>query len=196
MSDKRTIAVYDKMVEEYGAITAANEPDPAHFAFIKLLPKNGFVLDLGCGPARSSAEFVKAGMRVDPVDASIEMVKLANKTHSVGARQATFDEISGTNIYDGIWASFSLLHAPESAFPGHLNALKQALKPGGWFHIAMKLGTGEERDSISRQYSYYSEAELTRHLKNAGFEVVEVTTGESAGLSGEVAPWVALLTQG
>ena len=41
----------------------------------------------------------KSGLRVDPIDASIEMVKLANSLYNLKARQAEFSDIDGEDIY-------------------------------------------------------------------------------------------------
>lgn len=195
MTDHQTIAVYDAMVEEYAKLTLSSAPDPTLEAFIGRIDPGGLVLDLGCGPANASAEMRKAGLQVDPVDASIEMVNLANVTHDIGARQAVFDDITGSGIYDGIWANFSLLHASAEAFTRHLDALYRASKPGGWFHLGMKLGTGSVRDRLARRYTYYSQAELSAHLTGAGFHIVETRLGEDPGLAGEVEPWVIMLAR-
>ena len=195
MSDNETIAVYDEQVEKYASLVSDGKADPVLQGFIKSLPKNGYVLDLGCGTGNSSVLMQKYGLRVDPVDASKEMVNHANKNYNIDARQATFDDLKAINSYDGIWTNFSLLHAPIEDFPRYLKAIHMALVPNGIFHIAMKLGNGMLRDSIGRMYSYYSEEELTTHLKNAGFAILDKTFGEEPGLSGEIAPWITILSK-
>lgn len=195
MTDRETIAAYDARVETYAGLVERDAPDPALVAFIGRLPAGGFVLDLGCGPAQASATMRDHGLRVDPVDASPEMVRLANETHAIGARVANFDAIEGTAIYDGIWANFSLLHAPPEDFPRYLSALHTALKPRGAFHIGMKLGSGARRDRLGRFYAYYTEAELTGHLETAGFTILDSAKGEDMGLAGDVEPWITLTAQ-
>lgn len=192
MTDRETIAAYDARVETYAGLVEQDIPDPALVAFIERVPAGGFVLDLGCGPANASATMRDHGLRVDPVDASPEMVRLANETFGIGARVADFDAIGGEAIYDGIWANFSLLHAPPKDFPRYLSALHTALKPGGAFHIGMKLGSGARRDRLGRYYAYYSQADLTAHLETAGFTVLNSATGEGMGLAGDVEPWITL----
>ena len=95
------------------------------------------------------------------------------------------------SVYDGVWANFSLLHAAREDFPRHLAAIQKALKPGGAFHIALKAGTGAERDRIGRHYTYYTEDELTGLLKAAGFTVGSYRRGRDKGLSGEDADWIS-----
>jgi len=192
MADRDTIAAYDAAIEEYTKLTRKAQPDPALLRFIALIKPGGTVLDLGCGPADASATMRDKGLLVDPVDASAEMVRVANETHDIGARQAVFDDINAVDAYDGVWASFSLLHAARADFGRHVEAVYRALRSGGWFFMGMKLGTGEKRDRLGRQYAYYSKEELVDHLITAGFTIEESETGQALGLAGDVEPWIAL----
>lgn len=194
-TDRETIAVYDAETSRYAAMMESEGEEPGLAGFIADLPEGGLVLDLGCGPGNASAAMRKAGLRVDPVDASREMVKLANATYDIGARVATFDDVTESDAYDGVWANFSLLHAPANRFPDHLKQLHDALKSGGLFHIGMKMGDGESRDGLGRRYAYYSEETLNTLLKAAGFTRVRSQTGEGVGLSGETSPWVIILSR-
>jgi 2-polyprenyl-3-methyl-5-hydroxy-6-metoxy-1,4-benzoquinol methylase len=193
MSDPETLGVYAQQADKYARMTHdANTADPILHAFVQCLPEGGHVLDLGCGPGDSAAKMAANGFRVTATDAVAEMVDLASKHDGVTAKQATFDDISGTDIYDGIWANFSLLHASKSDMPRHLAALSQALKPGGVLHIALKTGTGERRDKIGRHYSYYTQDELTGLLGAAGLKVQNVVTGSGTGLDGSISEWMAV----
>jgi len=193
VSDAETLEVYARQADQYAKLTnAANTDDPALAAFIADIPAGGRVLDLGCGPGASAAGMARAGLRVDAFDPVAEMVALASRHEGVAARQAGFEDVTGRAVYDGIWANFSLLHAPRADMPRHLARICKALKPGGRFHIAVKTGSGASRDSIGRLYSYYSEPELRALLEAAGLSVFDRRIGEGAGLSGEVAPWIAL----
>lgn len=197
MSDRTTIGVYDAQADAYASRTDTyNLDDPRLRDFIAACPAGGHVLDLGCGPGTSAAEMARAGLRVTALDASAEMVARAGRHDGVTARQGTFDDISEQDAYDGIWANFSLLHAPRAAFPRLLAALKGALKPGGVFHIGMKLGEGEARDRIGRFYSYYSEDELIAYLEAAGFSVTDRRHGRGAGLDGTVSDWISVAAHG
>lgn len=195
MPDAETLSVYDQRVEEYAQAFQGKRPDPDLVRFMAHVAEGGFVLDLGCGPARASAIMREAGLRVDPVDASQGMVELANRQHAIGARLATFDDLEAVDAYDGVWANFSLLHAPRDRFRDHLAAIFAALKPGGWFHIGMKTGTGERRDRLGRFYTFYGEAELAALLEAAGFGVAAQSRGRDKGLAGTLDPWVTMLAQ-
>jgi SAM-dependent methyltransferase len=179
-ADRQTLTVYDAQAEAYAA-RRDGWIEPGLPEFMAQLPAGGSVLDLGCGPGDSALNMQQAGFRVDAVDASAEMVKAANAL-GVNARQATFDEIEGEAVYDGVWASYSLLHAPREAMPGHLARLRRALKPGGYFHIGMKLGTGAKRDPLGRLYTYYGEDELEGLLRTAGLTPVARELSSGIGL--------------
>lgn len=192
MPDEKTITFYDTAAERYANLTDTGTPSENLTAFMALLPKGGSVLDLGCGPARSSVHMREAGFKPDPVDASTGMIELANKTHNIGARFATFNDIDMVDAYDGVWANFSLLHAPLGDLPRYLLAISKALHSKGVFHIAMKVGAGAERDKIDRLYSYVSVSKLRGLLKDAGFEVLDVVEGHEVGCAGTNDPFVVM----
>lgn len=191
--DGETLAAYASRVDEYLSMSHKGKPQQDLREFIAVLPKSGHVLDLGCGPGMYAAVMVAAGLTVDATDASAEMVASARDHFHLDARQAQFSDLDANKAYDGVFASFSLLHAPKSDLPGHLARIQNALKPGGLLFLAMKTGTGEHRDSLGRFYAYYTTQELTDHLSHAGFSNIEVKrTGRSDGLSGDTAAYAIL----
>lgn len=192
MVDRETISVYDTKAADYAKLLNNQAPDPQLVAFMRLLPDGGRVLDLGCGPATSSAHLRDAYFRPDPIDASAGMVMLANETYDINARVMTFDEIDMVSEYAGVWANFSLLHAPRTDLPRHLDAVAAALVPQGVLSIGMKTGTAETRDGIGRMYTYVTIPELSGLLNDAGFSILAVDEGEGVGLAGSVDPWVVI----
>lgn len=192
MTDHETIAVYDTRAGDYAKLEPSETPSDTLAAFIKALPDGARVLDLGCGPGSSARHMDRAGCVVDALDASAEMIELASSIDGVTARQASFDDISGAALYDGVWANFSLLHAARTDMPKHLAAIHTALKPGGLFHIAVKEGSGEGRDNLGRHYTYYTESGLTALLQTAGFSVGPYRRGRDKGLSGTDDNWISV----
>lgn len=201
MSDRDTLAVYAKAAGDYAKRFARIEDaDVDQFsdlkAFFALLPDNGLVLDLGCGPGQWAAKIRAAGYRVQAMDASPEMAALANERFDLDVTVGVFEDLTAEGVYDGVWANFSLLHAPKAEMPGHLQLIFRALKPGGAFHIGLKLGEGEGRDHLGRFYSYYGEVELTGLLEAAGFTVTRKRTGSAKGLAGTEDTYVILTAHG
>ncbi len=194
MSDEKTIGVYDAQATKYVKLVSRPEPDQDLRAFMDAVPAGGRVLDFGCGPGNSAAMMRDAGFVVDATDGSAEMVRVAAETFGITVQHATFDTLDASGIYDGIWANFSLLHAPKAELDDHLTRIHKALKLGGVFHIGTKLGTGEERDKIGRLYSYYQEDELLGHLIKVGFTPRTTRHGRDKGLSGEMADFIIVLS--
>jgi len=197
MSDHETLAVYATQAAKYAALTDdVARGDPLLDRFIAQLPEGGLALDLGCGPGASAGRMAAADLLVDAWDPVPEMLDLAGRYSGVTARQAGFDDLTQADVYDGIWANFSMLHTPRSAWPRQLAAVARALHPGGLFHIGTKLGAGEERDTIGRLYTYVTEGELEDLLRAAGLTPEFTKRGRDKGLSGEMADWIAVQAHG
>ncbi len=191
-TDHETIQVYDERAEEYASVTANHIETPFLQDFIAALPSGARVLDLGCGPGLFAQVMQEAGLSVDATDASAEMVTLANQQPDVSARQENFAQLNATNEYDGVWANFSLLHAPRADMPNHLARIHAALKPGGQFDLSVKTGTGDKRDQLGRYYTYYQPDELQGLLEAAGFTVTKMTPGRDKGLDGALSDWISV----
>jgi len=193
--DKETLAYYGRAAGEYAERTAHLEKDPALEAFIAALPKGARVLDLGCGPGVMAERMATEGLSVLATDAVPEMVEMAAARPGVEARVARFDEIEGAAEFDGVWANFSLLHAPRGDLPGHLAAIHRVLRPGGLFHIGMKTGEGEKRDELGRLYTFVTEVELRGMLESADFSVLDAARGREAGMTGVPEDWITILAR-
>ena len=191
--DPKTIAIYDDKTNEYAAMTEGVPHDLVRFH--GYLPNAGRILDYGCGPGTSAAYLAKEGHIADAFDASKKMVAYAQKHSGVTAWQATFDQFNAQDTYDGIWASFSLLHAAREDIPAFLQNIHTAIKNGGMLYIAMKLGSGRHRDDLQRLYTYVSEVELRTWLTDAGFDWIDHTTGETPGLDGSMSAWIGVFAR-
>nr|WP_237212659.1 class I SAM-dependent methyltransferase [Ruegeria lacuscaerulensis] len=164
----------------------------ARMAFAEAIVEGGYVLDLGAGPGSDSAFFLREGLKVRALDATPAFVEYARE-HGVDAHLATFDDVTEEAEYDGIYASFSLLHAPRKDFPRYLAAIHKALKPGGIFFLGLKLGTGEHRDDLDRHYTYFSQTEIEAALAEAGFTIDRISTGMGTGLAGSYDSFILVL---
>ncbi len=186
--DDETMAVYATEAGRYADLTGERSPELD--VFLGLVTPGGRILDLGCGPGHDAAVMAGRGFEVDAMDASAEMVAEARARHGLAARVAGFDDVDAEASYDGVWASFSLLHAPKADMPGHLRRLHSALRPGGRIMVGLKTGEGERRDRLGRFYAYYTRDELVGLMEDAGFGVTSEFVGADAGLDGAVAPWI------
>ncbi|QBY01653.1 class I SAM-dependent methyltransferase [Rhodophyticola sp. CCM32] len=195
MTDRTTIETYSSRARQYQALEISDMQVQSLAGFLDGLPPGAALLDLGCGPGHHAAEMQAAGFQVTALDATPAFVEAA-RARGVAARLGSFDDLTETDAYAGIWASFSLLHAPRADLPRHLRAIATALQPGGRLFLGMKLGQGEGRDDIGRFYNYYSESELRTRLAEAGLTVSHVQTGEERGLAGSIDPYILITAHG
>ena len=189
MTDAQTLAAYARDAARYAAMPMTQAQTVALADFITRLPPQADVLDVGCGPGLQAAAMIRAGHRVTGIDPTRDFVTEALH-NGVDARLGTVEDVTETRAYDGIYASFSLLHAPRADIPGHITRLARALKPGGTLFIGMKLGEGEDRDALGRFYSYVSELDLRGWLKAAGLTTDRTVTGTGKGLAGTDDPFI------
>lgn len=195
MTDKRTIDAYSTRVADYLSVPLPPEQIEARMAFAEAVVDGGYVLDLGSGPGSDSAFLQRQGLRVRAIDATPAFVEHA-RDNGVDAHLGTFDDVTEEAEYDGIYASFSLLHAPRADFARHLSAIHKALKPEGIFFLGLKLGTGEHRDDLDRYYTYFSQTEIEEALTQAGFTIDRITTGMGTGLAGSYDGFILVLAHG
>jgi SAM-dependent methyltransferase len=181
-ADAATLAVYDRDAAAYAEWSSASPRGPLQ-AFLARMPEGGAALDLGCGAGWAAAEMTAAGLRVRAVDGSAGLVAEARR-RGVPAEEARFEEIAEVDAYDGVWASYSLLHAPRETMPDLLARIRRALKPGGVLYLGLKEGEGERRDALGRRYVYWSEPALTEALAAGGFGAPVITRETSTGWDG------------
>ena len=120
----------------------------------------------------------------------LDLSTLGSKKFGVDIAQGSYEDITETAHYDGIWSSFSMLHVLRTDVPRHLTAIKCALKPNGKFVIGVKIGTGEKRDSIGRRYTYFTREELDKLLLDAGLIPTDHFEGSEVGLAGTIDPFI------
>ena len=188
--DIKTLQVYETQSSKYLENVTKEHPSKTLKYFAANIPKESNVLDYGCGPGLAAEYLANLGHSVTAFDASQNMLELVPKHERIKSYQATFDAFSENGIFDGIWASFSLLHAKRRDFPHLLTSIKRALKPYGVFSIGLKLGAGEKRDKLGRRYTFVSQNELDQLLKSSGFNVFDHILGKDIGLDGVMSEWV------
>src|SRR5438874_3167717 len=80
--------------------------------FISRLPLGSKILDCGCGPGMDTERFSQLGYSVTAIDLSDRFVKLASaRVPSAIVQRMDMRYLAFPNaVFDGVWASFSLLH--------------------------------------------------------------------------------------
>ena len=192
--DNITIDIYNKNAARYADLDIDKVSLKAYRDFSHALPRNGIVLDYGCGPGYFSKKFLADGFKVDAFDASEKMIEIASMETRVNWWVGDFKSFRATKHYDGIWANFSLLHAPKKEIIQLIQTIFKSLKPHGLFSLGLKLGTGEKRDKIGRKYSYFEEYEIRKILSKQEFYYISHHLGEAKGLDGASANFIIILS--
>ena len=115
--------------------------------FLKYLPDNGYILDLGCGSGRDTRAFLDKGFTVNAIDGSIELCTLASEYTGIDVKCMDFMQVECHEKYDAIWACASMLHIGSDMLPEVVNKLRDAIRPNGIWYMSFKYGDFEgERD--------------------------------------------------
>ena len=194
-ADQKTLDVYNKYISDYEKLISKELKDANLDIFMKMIKSDGKVLDLGCGTGTASLELLKNGFAPFPIDASLEMIKVAEALLEIKPRQISFDEIEEHDFYDAIWANFSLLHIKKNKFSDILKRLFFALTEEGILFFSLKRGVGESRDKLGRFYSYYEKGEIEKNLEKANFQTTKYVEGLSIGLSGDEESWMGVFCE-
>lgn len=139
----RTIDYYEKNAESFANGTIDVEFADVQDKFISLLPANGYIIDLGCGSGRDSKYFIEKGFRVDAVDGSESLCRIAARNTGIAVRHMLFGELDADEIYDGIWACSSILHLPKDELRDVVYKMIRAAKCGGYIYTSFKYGDFE-----------------------------------------------------
>jgi 2-polyprenyl-3-methyl-5-hydroxy-6-metoxy-1,4-benzoquinol methylase len=166
-----TIRYYNENARAYFDSTVALDMSNLYGPFLKHLRPGSKVLDAGCGSGRDSLFFKNQGFQVTAFDASKEMVKLASELLDQKVLLMSFEDLSLTEQYDGIWACASLLHVEKAKLSRVVAELAKHLKDGGVFYISFKYGR-EEYWKEGRYFNHLDEDTLKEILQ----EVPELRT--------------------
>lgn len=183
---------YNTNAKEFFENTVNVDMSPHYKEFLKMIPKNGHILDAGCGSGRDTYMFKSFGYEVTAFDKSEEMCKLASEYTGEEVLCLTFQEIEFEPIFDGIWALASLLHVPSHEIENVLNKLKDSLKSKGVMYASFKYGDFEgERNG--RFFNDFTEESVRELFSQIGFEINKTWISNDARKGRENEKWVNIL---
>ena len=141
--------------------------------FLKLLPKGGYILDFGCGSGRDTKYFLGKGFRVDAVDGSERLCRIASGNAGIDVRQMLFSELEADEVYDGIWACASILHLPRKELEDVFKRMLRAVRHGGYIYASFKYGEFEGFRN-GRFFTDFTEKSFEKFASFAAAEFVMV----------------------
>jgi ubiquinone/menaquinone biosynthesis C-methylase UbiE len=169
----RTIKHYDSIAADYVDGTAAVVVNKQIDQFISLL-EGKVVLDLACGPGHDSDYLSDNNLICYGADLSAGMLSIAKKRYPGEFVRMNFFHLGfAENVFDGVWASSTVVHADRQDLPGVLSSLRKTIKDQGILGIiTVKKIDKPENPEDPRKYSMYGQQELEDYLKQEGFEIV------------------------
>ncbi|MFY9277395.1 MAG: methyltransferase domain-containing protein, partial [Clostridium sp.] len=185
---------YNKNSEEYFNSTLNVNMTNTYKAFLKLVPKGGKILDLGCGSGRDSMNFIKLGYEVTAVDGSKELAKKASALLGKEVIVSTFEELELKEKFHGIWACASLLHIKREDLKTVLNNLYNNLEDNGVFYMSFKYGEKEYVDDKNRYFNCFTDESIISFInENTKYNILGLyITEDKLGRVNEV-KWVNLI---
>lgn len=111
--------------------------------FLKYVPRNGRILDFGCGSGRDTKAFLDMGFQVRAIDGSQELCRLASEFTGINVECMDFFALNDVACYDAIWACASIIHVPSDQLGQLLNKMRMSLVDEGVIYISFKQGDFE-----------------------------------------------------
>ena len=189
-----TLDYYNKNSEEYFNSTLNVDMTNTYKEFLKLVPKGGKILDLGCGSGRDSMNFMKLGYEVTAVDGAKELAKKASVLLGKEVIVSTFEELELKEKFHGIWACASLLHIKREDLKTVLNNLYNNLEDNGVFYMSFKYGEKEYVDDKNRYFNCFTDESIISFInENTKYNILGLyITEDKLGRVNEV-KWVNLI---
>ena len=174
---------YDRGSRDYGDYfkTPHQFIEPERQQFIQQLSAGSKILDCGCGPGMDAEKFSQLGYNVTAIDLSERFVSLTKErvqtatVKKMDMRHLEFPQAS----FDGLWASFSLLHIRASDIEQTLSGFRIVLRPHGLLFAAVHRGpktewvkttiSGMERNTYVQEWV---QTEIEDVFRSSGFTIL------------------------
>ncbi len=183
----KTIEYYDNMAKNFVEDTVSVDFKEIQDKFLKLLKEGDSVLDFGCGSGRDTKYFIEKNMKVDAIDGSVELCKIAQKYTGINVRPMLFQQLDEEEKYDGIWACSSILHLPKKELKGIFEKMLKALKKGGIIYTSFKDGIfeGERNGRYFTDFTIQDFRKFVSNLEELSIEEYWITNDVRQGRGDE-----------
>jgi SAM-dependent methyltransferase len=206
---KPTLQWYSDNAELFFETWKDELPERALQSFIievkKIKKGTAKILDSGCGPGHHSVFFGKDGFEVVGIDFAHKAIdiakknKIANTTFIYGDMRQLETVFKGErNIFDGIWASGSLVHINSEALVLQFHQFMAHLKPSGILGVTFQIGFDSEQQEDGRFFERYkNELIIQKELERANFSILNKSvdySGKSTTRK-KIKTWVCFIAQ-
>lgn len=182
-----TKKVYDKHAQAYNdRFMPMDSYDEGYAEFCEMIPENGKLLELACGPGNITTKIYKQrpDLEILATDFSESMIKIARQN----VPAAAFDILDikklsdHSYVYNGVICGFGMPYLSDEECSVLIKDVAKVLKPHGVFYFSTMEGTaadsGYEFSSFGGDdqlyINYHEESFLKKCLETNGFEVVKL----------------------
>lgn len=192
MSEKTDVEKsYDLISDDWQKFRSSTGINKCIVDFVDFIPRNGKVLDIGCGTGYPIAQYlVEHGFCVTGLDISQKMIDKANKSNLKNATFIKKDilEFSSDFLFDGVIAFDSIWHIAKEKQPDVYRKISSLMNYGA--HLIFTHGNhdSETIGTMFNQKFYYSALnidELKTVFSEAGLKVISLTENYKEPSTGE-----------
>ena len=189
----RTVDYYNENAKDFVQGTISVDFTKVQHKFIDKLEKGDYILDFGCGSGRDTKYFIDNGFKVDAIDGSEELCKLASDYTGINVKHMYFQQLSDVDKYNGIWACSSILHLKYEELVRVIEKMNLALKQNGIIYTSFKYGDfeGERNGRYFTDITEISFKKLIENIKNLKIEEYWITSDVRPGRGEE--KWLNLI---
>ena len=196
----QTIAAYERSAADCLARWSKRRlrRPPLLREWLRHLPVDARLLDLGCGGGQDAGNLRRRGYRVVGLDRTNALLAAGRRRDPslplvlADLRQFPFQAMS----FDGLWAAASLMHLPKPVARRVLIDLCRLVRPGGFLAATVTYGvkSGIVTDGWvpGRYFARWNKDELARAVRRAGWEILELRVVTNRERKGR---WLNLLAQ-
>lgn len=191
----KTLSYYNKNAHDFVEKTKDVSFSKVQDEFLSYMSANSLILDFGCGSGRDTKYFLEKGYKVDAIDGSAELCRLASEYTGIKVKRRLFSELSADSLYDGIWACSSILHLSKEELRVVLHKMMKATKDNGYIYTSFKYGEFEGYRN-ERYFTDFTEDSFETFIKDVpGLKMIEYWISEDVCPGRGEEKWLNLILQ-
>lgn len=185
---------YERNAKEYIESTINCDMSFHYNKFLKYIPKNGKILDIGFGSGRDIKYFMEHDYEVEGIDIVPIFVQIGEQS-GYRVSKLSVENMEYENEFDGIWACASLLHIKREKLVRTLVKCIKALKRNGVLYCSFKYG---DRENIieDRYFNYINEKIIDNISKKNNFKILEIYQSYDVRSERSSEVWINIIIQG
>jgi SAM-dependent methyltransferase len=196
----QTIDAYERSAKECVARwnRRRHRRPPLLVDWLRSLPDDARLLDLGCGGGKDAGALDQRGYRVVGLDRTNALLVAGRRRYpSLPLVRADFRAIPFQAMsFDGLWAAASLMHLPKPEARRILADLCRLVRPGGLFAATVTYGVTSRLVTggwvPGRYFARWKKDELARAVRRAGWKILELNVVTNRERKGR---WINLIAR-